>query len=72
MFIFKDLTPKKVVFFPEIGRVKFFLSLARPHSRMCIRISEYTFLIKKKQTKKKNQKKLKKLKKKTEYLWKVN
>ena len=46
MFIFKDLRPKKVVLFPEIGRVKFFF-ITRLHSRMCIRISEYTFLIKK-------------------------
>ena len=45
MFIFKDLRPKKVVLFPEIGRVKFFF-ITRLHSRMCIRISEYTFLIK--------------------------
>ena len=29
---------KKVVLFPEIGRVKFFISLTRPHSRMCIKI----------------------------------
>ena len=28
---------KKVILFPEIGRVKTFLSLTRPHSRMCIR-----------------------------------
>ena len=29
---------KTVVLFPEIGRVKFFLSFTRLHSRMCIRI----------------------------------
>ena len=34
---------KRVVLFPEIGRVNFFLSLTRWHGRMCIRI--YVFLI---------------------------
>ena len=33
-----SLGQKKVVLFPEIGRVKFFLSLTHPYSRMCIRI----------------------------------
>ena len=48
--------PKKVALFPEIGRVKIFLSLFRAHSRMCIRI--YIFNFKKQQTNKqtKNQK----------------
>ena len=40
---------KKVVLFPEIGRVKSFLSLTRPHSQMCIRI--YIFNFKKQQIK---------------------
>ena len=44
---------------PEIGRVKNFLSLTRPHSRMCIRIYNFTF---KKQTKKQGLKKGKKTK----------
>ena len=38
---------RKVVLFPEIGRVKYFLSLTRPHSRMCIKIYIFNF---KKQT----------------------
>ena len=48
-----------------------FLSLTRPHSRMCIRI--YIFNFKKKKKKKKQEKKTtqKKLKKKREYLWKI-
>ena len=57
---------KKLVLFPEIGRVKIFLSLTRPYSRMCI---------KKQQTNKqknKNKKKQKKLKKKREYLQKID
>ena len=29
---------KKIVLFPEIDRVKIFMSLTRPHSRMCIKI----------------------------------
>ena len=55
---------KKVVLFPEIGRVKFFSSLTHPHSRMCIRI--YIFCSKKKthtQTKTKKKQKKKKRKK---------
>ena len=54
--------PKKVILFPEIGRVKFFLSLTRPQVEC---VSEYIFLISKtnKQAKK-NTKKQKKLKKK--------
>ena len=35
---------KKVVLFPEIGRVKKFLSLTRPHSRMCIRLYIYIYI----------------------------
>ena len=34
---------KKVVLFPEIGRVKILLSLTRPHSRMCIRVCIFNF-----------------------------
>ena len=34
---------KKVVLFPEISRVKNFLSLTRPHSRICIRICVFNF-----------------------------
>ena len=45
------LRPKKVVLFPEIGRMKKILSLTRPHSQMCIRI--YIFNFKNKQTSKK-------------------
>ena len=41
---------KKVVLFPEIGRVKMFLSLTRPHNQMCVRI--YVFKLKKQQTNK--------------------
>ena len=40
---------KKVVLFPEIGQLKLFSSLTRPHSRMCIRICIFCF----KETKKK-------------------
>ena len=40
---------KKVILFPEIGRVKIFLSLLRLYSRMCIRIFIFNF---KKQTNK--------------------
>ena len=54
--------PKKVVLFPEIGRVKNVLSLTRPHSRMCIRIHIFNL---KKQTNKK-------VKKKREYLRKID
>ena len=37
------IRPIKVVLFPEISRVKLFLSLTRPHSRMCIRIYIFCF-----------------------------
>ena len=48
------LRPKNVVLFQENYQVKIFLSVSRPHSRMCIRI--YTFNFKKnKQTKKKQE-----------------
>ena len=39
--------PKKIVFFPQIGRVKIFSSLTRPDSRMCIRIYIFRFKQKK-------------------------
>ena len=52
---------KKVVLFPEIGQMKNFSSLTRPHSRMCIRINIFCFKQKKTQIKK--QKKLKKIEK---------
>ena len=43
---FPNLRPnKKLVLFPEIGRVKNFLSLTRPHSQMCLNI--YAFNLKK-------------------------
>ena len=56
----KKLRPKKVVLFPEIGRVKNFLSLTRPHSRMCTRI--YLFNFKKHQTNKEKKTKIEKSK----------
>ena len=43
----------KIVLFLEIGRVKTFLSLTRPHNGMCIRIYIFNF---KKQTHKKEKK----------------
>ena len=46
---------KKIVLFPEIGRVRIFLSLTRPHSRMCIRIN--IFSLKKRDQEDKKQKK---------------
>ena len=45
------LDQTKLVLFPEIGRMKLFLSLTRLHSRMCIRI--YIFNFKKQEYKKK-------------------
>ena len=47
---FIKIRPKKVVLFPETGRVKFCLSLTRLHSQMCIRI--YIFNLKKQASKK--------------------
>ena len=65
------LRPKKVVLFPEIGRMKNY-SLAR----IVKCVSEYMFLISKKQTKKekkyKNTKKEKEIKEKREYLRKID
>ena len=60
------LRSKQAVLFPEIGRVKKFLSLTLPHSPMYIRIYNFNF---KKQTSKKEariQKTQKKRKKKRE------
>ena len=70
------IRPKKGVLFPEIGPVKIFLSLTRPHSRMCIRkhvsnLKQKTKKAKKKKTNKTEDKKQKKLKKKKQYLWKI-
>ena len=68
------IRPKKGVLFPEIGPVKIFLSLTRPHSRMCIRIHVSNLKQKTKKAKKKKKtedKKQKKLKKKKQYLWKI-
>ena len=48
------LRPKKVALFPEKRRVKYFLSLTCPHSRMCIRIHIVNF--KKETYKQKNKK----------------
>ena len=53
---------KKVVLFPEIGRVKIFISLTRPHSRMCMAI--YIFNFKKQTNKQKKKREYKKSKKK--------
>ena len=53
------LRPKKVVLFPEKRRVKYFLSLTCPHSRMCIRIHIVNF---KKETYKQKNKNTKKVK----------
>ena len=60
--------PKKVVLFPEIGRVNFFLSLTDPRSRNFIRIYIFCFKKKKKEKRKntgthtnKREKKLKKI-----------
>ena len=54
---------KKVVLFPEIGRVKIFSSLTGPHSRMCIRIYIFCFKQKNTHTETKKQKKLNKIEK---------
>ena len=48
-----SLGQKKVILFPEIGRVKTFLLLTRPHSQMCIRIYIFYFTKKSKKTKSK-------------------
>ena len=53
------LRPKKVVLFPEKRRVKYFLSLTCPHSRMCIRTHIVNF---KKETYKQKNKNTKKVK----------
>ena len=72
--IFHLVRPKqKVVLFPEIDRMKKFLSLTHPHSRMCMKICIFKF--KKHQTNKQKtriQKKQKKLMKKREYLRKID
>ena len=45
---------KKVILFPEIGRVTSFLWLTRPHSRMCIKIKQKTVIQKKTKNKQKD------------------
>ena len=52
-----NVEPKKVILFPEITRVKMFLSFIHPHSRVCIRIYIFNFLKKKKRKTKKTPKK---------------
>ena len=66
------MTKKKVVLFPEISQVKAFLSLTRPRSRMFIRI--YIFNFRKQTNKRKVRMQIKqsKLKKKREYLRKID
>ena len=64
-----QLRPKKVVLFPEIDRVNFFYYKS---ARIFECVSEFTFFIKKKQAKNKNKKMQKKLKKKREYLRKID
>ena len=70
-----NVEPKKVILFPEITRVKMFLSFIHPHSRVCIRI--YIFNLKKKTTttirkQKKQEDKSKQRKvKQNKYLWKI-
>ena len=51
----------KVVLFPEIGRVKIFLSLTRPYCQMCIGI--YIFIFKKNKQINKQKTRIKKAKK---------
>ena len=50
IFPHDQLGKKKLVLFPEIGRVKIFLSSTRPQSRVCMRI--YIFCFKKHTNKK--------------------
>ena len=61
------IRPKKVVLFPEIGRVKSFLLLTRLHSPICIRTYIFNFkklflISKNKQAKKQEYKKVKETK----------
>ena len=53
---FAKIWPHKVVLFAEIGWAKTFLSLTRPHSRVCIRIYIFNFKKANKQAKKTNKK----------------
>ena len=78
-----NVEPKKVILFPEITRVKMFLSFIHPHSRVCIRIYIFNFqkkkkgkqkkLPKNKETKKKQQEDKNKQRKvkQNKYLWKI-
>ena len=52
-----NVEPKKVILFPEITRVKMFLSFIHPHSRVCIRIYIFNFQKKKEKENKKNSQK---------------
>ena len=61
------IRPKKVVLFPEIGRVKSFLLLTHLHSRICIRTYIFNFkklflISKNRQAKKQEYKKVKETK----------
>ena len=40
----KNFLLLRVVFFPEIGQVKLFLSLIHSHGRMCIRINIFNYM----------------------------
>ena len=51
-----------------IDQVKIFLSLTRPHSRICIRLYIFNFKIAHKKQRKQN---AEETKKKREYLWKI-
>ena len=78
-----NVEPKKVILFPEITRVKIFLSLIHPYSRVCIIIYIFNFqkkkkgkqkkLPKNKETKKKQQEDKNKQRKvkQNKYLWKI-
>ena len=61
--------------FPETGRMKSFVSLTHPHSRMCIRIYIFIYFFFKEEQKQKQKKaKTKKAKDTIEerkYLWKI-
>ena len=62
MWNYNEVKPKKVVLFPEIDRIKIFISLTQPHSRMCIRIYLFNFKKSKQTSKQKTNKKTKKAK----------
>ena len=62
MWNYNEVKPKKVVLFPEIGRIKIVISLSHPQSRMCIRIYLFNFKKSKQTNKQKTNKKTKKAK----------